>query len=92
MIGAVFSPRFLSNISKYERPEQARRFLRHDRYWTPEIAERLLDRADELSPKKPQTALGFAEIGSTIVERIRGATSDLRMHARCSVGGAMGNR
>jgi tetratricopeptide (TPR) repeat protein len=85
----VFSARFLHKISKYQRPEEARRFLRNDRYWIPEIAERVLSRADELSPKKPRHALGFAEIGETLVERIRGATPDLRMHALCSVGGAL---
>lgn len=89
MIRGVFSARFLRNISKYQRPEDAQRFLRLDRYWIPEIAERLLARVDELTPKKPQQALGLAEIGIELVERIRDASPDLRMHAYCSLGGAL---
>ena len=89
MIRGMFSERFLRNISKYTRPEEAQRFLRLDRYWIPEIAERLLARVDELTPKKPQQALPLAEIGAKLVERIRNAPPDLRMHASCSLGGAL---
>ncbi len=81
----VFSPRFLRGIAKIQRPEEALRFLRHDRYWSPEVAARLLARVDQLVPLKPRRALGLAEIALELVQRIRNAPQDLQAHAYCAL-------
>ena len=87
-MSAVFSARFLRSILKIQRPEEARRFLRLDMYWCPEVAEPLLSRIDELTPLQPRQALGLAEIAVELVKRIRDASRDLRVHALCSLAGA----
>ncbi len=85
----MFAPRFLRNIGKIQKPEEAERFLRHDRYWIPEVAERLLNRVDELAQYRPsQSVVEIGQMGVDLVGRIRNATSDLRVHALCSLGGA----
>lgn len=73
---------------KIQRPEEARRFLRQDRYWCPEVAEPLLARIEELTPLKPKDALGLAEIAFDLVKRIRNASRDLQAHAWCTLAGA----
>ncbi len=82
----VFSVRFLRAIATIQSPEKAKRFLRLDRYWLPEIAEPLLARIDELVPLKPQVALQLAEIAQELVGRIRNPSAELRFHAVCSLG------
>jgi tetratricopeptide (TPR) repeat protein len=82
----VFSARFLRSISRIDRPEDARRFLRLDRYWCAEVAEPLLERIDELVLLKPKNALELAEIALELVQRIRDASRSLRAHAHCSLG------
>lgn len=87
-MSAVFSARFLRSILQIQRPEEASRFLRQDRYWCPEVAEPLLTRVDELTPLQPNAALGLAEIALDLVKRIRNASRDLQAHAWCSLAGA----
>lgn len=87
----MISARFLRGITKYQRPEEARRFLRLDRYWHPEVAEQLLKRIDEIVAKKPKPALGLAEIALELVKRIRNPPRALQAHAHCSIATALRN-
>jgi tetratricopeptide (TPR) repeat protein len=82
----VISARILSSISRIERPGEARRFLRLDRYWSAEVAEALLARIDELVSLKPQQALELAEIALELVQRIRNASPLLKAQAHCRLG------
>ncbi len=72
----MFAPRFLRNIGKIHKPEEAERFLRHDRYWISDIAERLVTRVDELAQYKPSPeVVELGHIAVELVSRIRKATS-----------------
>lgn len=85
----MFSVRFFSGIRTIQSPEKAKRFLRHDRYWIPEVAEPLLARIDDLVPLKPRVALELAEIAEELVwQRMRNPNLELRAHAACSLGAA----
>lgn len=84
----MFSVRFLRSISTIQSPEKAKRFLRLDRYWTPEVVEPLLARIDDLVPLKPRVALELAEIAGELLGRMRNPSLQLRVHASCSLGAA----
>lgn len=81
----MFSVRFLRSIQKIQKPEEAKRFLRLDKYWRPELAEALLTQVDKIVALKPRQALGLAEIGIQLVKRIRGQHRELEAHAFCSL-------
>lgn len=81
----MFSARFLRSIQKIQRPEDARRLLRLDRYWIPEVAEALLVRIDGLVSFQPALAAELAEITVELVGRIRDVESALQAHAFCSL-------
>jgi len=89
MICAVFSARFLRSILKIQRPEEARRFLRQDKYWCPEVVEPLLERSDDLIAQKPKQALGLAEIALELTARMRNPSNNLRAHAHCALATAL---
>ena len=89
MICAVFSARFLRSILKIQRPEEARRFLRLDQYWCPEVAEPLIKRVDELVALKPKQALGLAEIALELTKRMRNPPRELQAHAYCALATAL---
>ncbi len=81
----MLSERFLRRIDKIQRPEEAQRYLRSDRCWRPEVVESLFRRADKLVSLKPKDALGIAEIGLTLVTRLRVPSRELQAHGLCSV-------
>lgn len=85
LAAAVFSSRFLRLVAKIQRPEEAARFLRLDRYWQPELAQALLARVDQLVSLKPRQALGLAEIALALVQRIRDPGRELEAHAYTSL-------
>ncbi len=89
MICAVFSARFLRSIQKIQRPEEARRFLRQDKYWCPEVVERLVKRVDDLVALKPKQALGIAEIALELTKRMRNPSQELQAHANCALAAAL---
>lgn len=84
----MFSARFLRGISTIQSPEKAKRFLRQDCYWVPEVADLILARIDELVPLKPRVALELAEIAEELLKRMRDPSLELRIHAMCSLGAA----
>lgn len=81
----MLSERFLRRIDKIQGPEEAQRYLRSDRCWHPEVVELLFKRADRLVSLKPKAALGIAEIGLTLVTRLRVPSRELQAHGLCSV-------
>lgn len=68
-----------------QKPEEAQRFLRNDRYWHAGVAGPLLARIDQLVPLKPKQALGLAEVALELVQRIRNPPPDLQGHVYCSL-------
>lgn len=81
----MFSARFLRSISKIQRPEEAKRFLRLDRYWRPEVIEPLIRRSDDVVAYQPALALELAQIAIELLKRMRKPGAELRAHALCAL-------